>query len=83
MIPAYVAHFGLKATPFSKEISDADLWLPTSKTALVDELCEAMEERTSVVLAELEETRLSMPWHRLTEIDFDLEFGVQLVAPGL
>ena len=50
MIPSYVAHFGLKATPFSKEISDADLWLPTSKAALVEELCEAMEEHTSVVL---------------------------------
>ena len=50
MMPAYVAHFGLKAPPFSKEIADEDLWLPTSKLSLVDELCEAMEERASVVL---------------------------------
>jgi len=25
------AHFGLRAEPFSKEIGDADLWLPSSK----------------------------------------------------
>ncbi len=50
MTPAYVTYFGLKAPPFSKEIADEDLWLPASKTSLVEELCEAMEERTSVVL---------------------------------
>ncbi len=50
MTPAYLGHFHLREAPFSKEIGDADLWLPTSKTALVDELCEALEQRTSVVL---------------------------------
>lgn len=50
MTPPYLAHFGLKAAPFSKEISDADLWLPSSKTSLVDELVEAMDERSSVML---------------------------------
>ena len=40
--PAYLAHFGLSAAPFSKEVADADLWLPTSKTAVVEELCEAL-----------------------------------------
>jgi general secretion pathway protein A len=48
--PAYLGSFGLSQPPFSKEISDQDLWLPASKTALVDELCEAIHERTSVVL---------------------------------
>jgi hypothetical protein len=42
----------------------------------------ADDVKSTVVLAELEETRLSLPWRRLFEIDVDLEFGVQLVAPG-
>lgn len=46
----YLAAFGLKGHPFSKEIADADLWLPDSKRALVDELCEAVRDRISVVL---------------------------------
>jgi type II secretory pathway predicted ATPase ExeA len=50
MTPAYLSHFQLKAAPFSKEIGDADLWLPPSKKAAVDELCEAAEERSSVVV---------------------------------
>ncbi|MBZ4395923.1 AAA family ATPase [Myxococcus sp. MISCRS1] len=50
MTPAYVTHFGFSEAPFSKEIADADLWLPTSKTGLVEELCEAVRERQSVML---------------------------------
>ena len=50
MMPAYVSHFGLKQAPFTKEVADADLWLPASKTALVEELVEAVSERSSVVL---------------------------------
>lgn len=49
-MPAYLGFFGLKAAPFSKEISDSDLWLPSSKAAIVDELCEALEQRASVLL---------------------------------
>jgi general secretion pathway protein A len=30
--------FGLRSSPFSKEIDDADLWPPGSKAALVAEL---------------------------------------------
>lgn len=43
----------------------------------------AEDERSAVVLAELDETRLSLPWHRLVEVDVDLEFGVQLEAPAV
>jgi general secretion pathway protein A len=50
MTPAYLSHFALKSAPFSKEIGDADLWLPPSKAALVDELCEAASERSSLIL---------------------------------
>ncbi|HPM26643.1 MAG TPA: hypothetical protein PLD96_04835 [Methanothrix sp.] len=50
MTPAYLGHFDLDRVPFSKEIADADLWMPPSKEALVHELCEALHERGSVVL---------------------------------
>jgi type II secretory pathway predicted ATPase ExeA len=50
MTPAYLAHFGLKEAPFTKEVGDADLWLPSSKTAVVDELVEALAQRASVSL---------------------------------
>ena len=50
MNPAWITHFGLNDAPFTKEISDTDLWLPSSKQGLVDELCEAVNERTSVML---------------------------------
>lgn len=50
MSPTYVSYFGLKDAPFSKEIPDAELWLPASKTDLVDDLCEAVRERSSVMM---------------------------------
>jgi general secretion pathway protein A len=50
MTETYLGAFGLKAAPFSKEIADADLWLPTSKAGIVDELCEAASEHASVLL---------------------------------
>jgi type II secretory pathway predicted ATPase ExeA len=50
MTPAYVSHFGFPAAPFTKEIADNELWLPLSKQQLVDELCEALFERASVLL---------------------------------
>lgn len=38
------------------------------------------DEQSALVLAELQETRLSLPWRRLFEIDVELEFDVQLIA---
>jgi type II secretory pathway predicted ATPase ExeA len=46
----YLDHFGLSATPFSKEIEDDKLWLPPSKKSLVDELVECIHERKHAVL---------------------------------
>lgn len=46
----YLDTLGFKEPPFSKEIPDADLWLPPSKTAAVDQLLDALHERASVVL---------------------------------
>jgi type II secretory pathway predicted ATPase ExeA len=45
-----LASFGLRVAPFSKEIDDADLWLPESKAALVADIEEALAERQSVLL---------------------------------
>jgi general secretion pathway protein A len=50
MSESYLAPFGLKDAPFSKEIADADLWLPSSKAEVVEELFEAISEHASVLL---------------------------------
>ena len=42
--------FGLRASPFTKEIDDENLWLPESKTALVDDIEAALTDRQSVLL---------------------------------
>jgi type II secretory pathway predicted ATPase ExeA len=42
--------FGLRTSPFSKEIDDADLWLPESKASLVADIEQALAERQSVLL---------------------------------
>ena len=50
MVAPYLAHFALKDPPFSKEVPDGDLWLPTSKQAVVEMLIEALEDHASVLL---------------------------------
>ena len=46
----WLRHFGLSESPFSKDLSDSDLWLPSSKKDLVDRLVEAVDERQHVLL---------------------------------
>lgn len=50
MSESYVRFFNLTDAAFFKEIPDGDLWLPPSKEVLVEELCEALQEREQVVL---------------------------------
>lgn len=50
MTVPYLAHFDLREPPFSKEIPDANLWLPASKQAVVEGLLDALSEHASVVL---------------------------------
>lgn len=38
------------------------------------------DSRSWLALADLEETRVRLPWRRLFEVDLDFEFGVQLVG---
>jgi general secretion pathway protein A len=47
---SYVSHFGFSSAPFSKEIADDKLWLPSSKTSLIEEVCEALHDKESVLL---------------------------------
>lgn len=46
----WLAHFGLNAPPFFKEIEDAELWVPTSRRRIVDDLVTASHERGHVLL---------------------------------
>src|SRR5262245_22554375 len=46
----WLAAFGLRVSPFFKEIDDADLWLPESKVELVTDIEQALDERQSVLL---------------------------------
>lgn len=50
MNPETLSVFGLSAEPFTKEIDDADLWLPPSKRDLLDDLVDAAETRKNVAL---------------------------------
>ena len=45
-----LAILGCSFPPFSKEIPDVELWLPATKQATVDALCEALRERQSARL---------------------------------
>lgn len=50
MNESLVRFFNLSESPFSKEIPDSDLWLPPSKLVLVEELCEAVHDRSQILL---------------------------------
>ena len=46
----WLAHWGLREAPFTKEISDSDLWVPTSRKGNVDLLVESCRDRGHAVL---------------------------------
>jgi type II secretory pathway predicted ATPase ExeA len=50
MTSSDLAWYGFRIPPFSKEIGDDDLWLPTSKVQVVHDVVDALEARASVVL---------------------------------
>ncbi len=50
MSESFVRFFTMSEAPFSKEISDGDLWLPPSKQEVVEEVCEAVQEHAQVLL---------------------------------
>ena len=46
----WLAHWGLGEAPFTKEIGDADLWVPASRKGAVERLVETCRERGHAVL---------------------------------
>jgi general secretion pathway protein A len=46
----WLMHFGLSQAPFSKELVDTELWVPSSRQAIVDDLVDAVSERGHVLL---------------------------------
>ncbi|MFO0709551.1 MAG: AAA family ATPase [Sandaracinus sp.] len=47
----WLSHWGLSEAPFSKEISDADLWVPAARAAAIERLVQSCHERGHAVLA--------------------------------
>lgn len=43
--PKWLRHFALSESPFSKDLDDSDLWLPSSRKDVVDDLVDAIHER--------------------------------------
>lgn len=50
MIDGYLRHFGLSVLPYAKEVADNDLWLPSSKEEVVNELIETVQDHESAVV---------------------------------
>ncbi len=50
MSARWLEHFAMSAPPFSKEIGDADLWVPSSRKKVVDTLVEVADERGHAML---------------------------------
>lgn len=48
--PRWLDHYGLSTPPFAKDIADADLWIPSSREAVVERLVDACHERGHVTL---------------------------------
>lgn len=48
--PKWLGRFGLTEPPFSKQIPDEKLWLPTSRKGVVDDLVDAVREREHILL---------------------------------
>ena len=68
----------------ARELSAAagDLW---TDHFLAQEMVQIGYEqsRSSLVLDALEETRVSLPWRRMFEVDLDFKFGLELVPGGM
>lgn len=46
----WLAHWGLRQAPFTKEVGDTDLWVPASRESAVDRLAQACAERGHALL---------------------------------
>ena len=50
MTDSVQTHFSLNAVPFTKEISDSELWLPASRQTAIEDLVECLESRSSALV---------------------------------
>lgn len=46
----WLTHWGMRESPFSKEVGDAELWVPTSRKGAVERLVETCKERGHAIL---------------------------------
>ena len=49
-VPRWLTHFGLKSPPFTKAVADEDLWVPTSREAVIDRLVDGCRDRGHILL---------------------------------
>jgi len=47
----WLLHWGLRESPFTKETSDAELWVPAARAAAIERLVQTCHERGHAVLA--------------------------------
>ena len=47
----WLTHWGLREAPFTKEIADAELWVPAARAAAIERLVDACRDRGHAVLA--------------------------------
>ncbi len=50
MTPQWLSFFGFERPPFGKDVADADLWLPSSRKEIVNEIVEGVSEQGHVLL---------------------------------
>jgi type II secretory pathway predicted ATPase ExeA len=50
MTPRWLSFFGFDRPPFGKEIADGDLWLPSSRKEVVEEIVDGVSEHHQVLL---------------------------------
>lgn len=48
--PQWLRHFGFDGAPFSKELGDDELWVPSSRERVVEAIVDACQERGHVLL---------------------------------
>ena len=74
----WLAHFGLTEAPFTKDIADAELWVPAARAAAIERLVDACKDRGHAVLAGEpgvgKTCVLRALRHRLPEADFRLTY---------
>ena len=50
IVAQWMKHFGLSRAPFSKELADDELWIPSSREGVVASIVEACREHGHVLL---------------------------------